>query len=254
MSGIMDNFRIEGRTAIVTGASSGLGVGFARALCEAGGQVVLAARRVDRLEQVAADLMSAGFRCITVEADVANAEDCTRVVACAVEEFGSVDVLVNNAGIGTAVPATREDPADFKRVLDVNLSGSYFMAQACGRVMPPGSSIINVSSIIGLTSAGLPQAAYASSKAGLFGMTRDLAAQWSQRKGIRVNAVAPGFFVTEMSDAYAPGYLDAQLERTLMGRAGELDELSTTVIWLASPASGYVTGQTITVDGGRTVT
>ena len=125
-------------------------------------------------------------------------------------ELGRVDVLVNNAGIGTAVPATRETPDEFRAVIDVNLNGCYWMAQACGRVMQPGSSIVNISSVLGLTTAGLPQAAYASSKAGLIGLTRDLAQQWTGRKGIRVNAVAPGFFASEMTDQYPEGYLEAQ--------------------------------------------
>ena len=129
------------------------------------------------------------------------------------EEFGRVDVLVNNAGIGTAVPATRETPEQFRQVIDVNLNGCYWMAQACGRVMQPGSSIINISSVLGLTTAGLPQAAYAASKAGLIGLTRDLAQQWTGRKGIRVNAIAPGFFASEMTDQYPPGYLESQAPR-----------------------------------------
>ena len=117
-------------------------------------------------------------------------------------EFGRVDILVNNAGVGTAAPATRETPEQFRQVIDVNLNGCYWMAQACGRVMQPGSSIVNISSILGLTTAGLPQAAYAASKAGLIGLTRDLAQQWTGRKGIRVNALAPGFFKSEMTDSY----------------------------------------------------
>ena len=136
------------------------------------------------------------------------------------EEFGRVDVLVNNAGIGTAAPATREAPDDFRRVIDVNLNGCYWMAQACGRVMQPGSSIINISSVLGLTTAGLPQAAYASSKAGLIGLTRDLAQQWTGRKGIRVNAIAPGFFASEMTEQYPPGYLESQQQRIPAGPQG----------------------------------
>ena len=135
-------------------------------------------------------------------------------------EFGRVDILVNNAGIGTAVPATRETPEQFRQVIDVNLNGCYWMAQACGRVMQPGSSIVNISSILGLTTAGLPQAAYAASKAGLIGLTRDLAQQWTGRKGIRVNALAPGFFASEMTDSYPEGYLESQMPRVLVGPQG----------------------------------
>ena len=172
----------------------------------------------------------------------------------AVETFGRVDILINNAGIGTAVPATRETPEQFRSVIDVNLNGSYWMAQAAGRVMQPGSVIVNISSILGLTTAGLPQAAYAASKAAIVGLTRDLAQQWGSRKGIRVNAIAPGFFESEMTDTYAPGYIESQMPRVLLGRMGDPSELAATAIWLSSAAGGYVTGQTIAVDGGITVT
>ena len=124
------------------------------------------------------------------------------------------------------------------------------MAQACGRVMQPGSSIINISSILGLTTAGLPQAAYAASKAGLIGLTRDLAQQWSGRRGIRVNAIAPGFFPSEMTDQYPPGYVESRVAGVPAGRAGEPEELAAAVLFLASPASSYVTGATLVVDGG----
>jgi NAD(P)-dependent dehydrogenase (short-subunit alcohol dehydrogenase family) len=169
-------------------------------------------------------------------------------------ELGRVDVLVNNAGIGTAVPATRETPEQFRQVIDVNLNGCYWMAQACGRVMRPGSAIINISSVLGLTTAGLPQAAYSASKAGLIGMTRDLAQQWTGRKGIRVNAIAPGFFESEMTEQYPPGYLEAQQARIPAGRKGDPRELAATVVFLASDAAGYITGQTLAVDGGMTIT
>jgi NAD(P)-dependent dehydrogenase (short-subunit alcohol dehydrogenase family) len=171
-----------------------------------------------------------------------------------VRDLGKVDILVNNAGIGTAVPATRETVEQFRSVIDVNLNGCYWMAQACGRVMGPGSSIINISSILGITTAGLPQAAYAASKAGLIGLTRDLAQQWTGRKGIRVNAVAPGFFASEMTDQYPEGYLEAMSPRMIAGRKGEPEELAATVVFLASAAGGYITGQTLPVDGGLTVT
>ena len=128
------------------------------------------------------------------------------------------------------------------------------MAQACGRVMQPGSSIVNISSVLGLTTAGLPQAAYAASKAGMIGLTRDLAQQWTGRKGIRVNALAPGFFASEMTEQYPPDYLDLMMVRVLAGRMGDPRELAATLVWLVSDAAGYLTGQTIAVDGGVTVT
>ena len=251
---MLDLFSLDGKVAIVTGASSGLGVAFARALAEAGADVVLGARRLDRLEETVSLVERTGRRAVAVRTDVASPEDCQGLVDAAMAELGHVDVLVNNAGIGTAVPATRETPEQFRQVIDVNLNGCYWMAQACGRVMQPGSSIINISSVLGLTTAGLPQAAYAASKAGLVGLTRDLAQQWTGRKGIRVNALAPGFFESEMTEQYPPGYLDAMGVRIPSGRQGDPEELAAAVVFLASAAGGYVTGQTIPVDGGLTIT
>ncbi|CAM3225693.1 3-oxoacyl-ACP reductase family protein [Nocardioides dubius] len=246
-------FRLDGKVAIVTGASSGLGVAFAEGLAQAGADVVLGARRAERLADTAELVRGAGRRALTVATDVADAASCQALVDAAVAEFGRVDVLINNAGIGTAVPATKETVEQFTSVIDVNLNGCYWMAQACGRVMAPGSSIINISSVLGLTTAGLPQAAYAASKAGLIGLTRDLAQQWTGRKGIRVNAIAPGFFVSEMTDTYPPGYLEAQMPRIPAGRKGDPRELAATAVFLASDAGGYITGQTLPVDGGMTI-
>lgn len=216
---ILDRFRLDGRAAIVTGASSGLGVTFAQALAEAGADVVLGARREDRLAGTRALVEAAGRKALAVRTDVTDPEQCRALVNAAIDAFGRVDILVNNAGVGTAVPATRETPDQFRSVVELNLNGCYWMAQACAQVMRPGSSIVNISSVLGLTSAGLPQAAYASSKAGLIGLTRDLAQQWTGRKGIRVNALAPGFFESEMTDQFPAGYVETTvIPRTLMGR------------------------------------
>jgi NAD(P)-dependent dehydrogenase (short-subunit alcohol dehydrogenase family) len=251
---ILDRFSLEGRVAIVTGASSGLGVAFALALAEAGADVAICARRAERLEQTAERVRELGRRCLAVAADVAVVEDCERVVAETVSELGRLDVLVNNAGVGTAVPATREDPADFRRVIDVNLNGSYWMAQSSARAMNDGGSIINIGSVLGQTTAGLPQAAYSSSKAAIIGLTRDLAQQWTGRKKIRVNALAPGFFPSEMTEQYPDGYLDQMLWRVPAGRPGDPAELAAALVFLASEASSYVTGIVLPVDGGMLTT
>ena len=238
--------------AIVTGASSGLGVSIAIAVAQAGADVVLAARRADALERTRALVAASGRRAISVRADLSNPEEAQAVVENALEEFGRIDALVNNAGKGSAVPATRESPDQFRSVIDLNLNGCYWMAQACGRAMGPGTAIVNVASVVALTSSGLPQAAYAASKAGLIGLTRDLAVQWTGRKGIRVNAVAPGFFPSEMTDPLPDEYIESQLPRIPAGRLGDPAELAAAVVFLLSPASAYVTGTTLFVDGGLT--
>ena len=244
-------FRLDGKVVLITGASSGLGLGFAWALAGAGAAVMLAARRVDRLKAAAAELAAAGARVDFEAVDVAAPEDCERLVAATVERLGRVDVLINNAGVGTAVPAVREKPEEFRRVIEVNLEGAYWMAQACGRVMEPGSSIVNVASMFGLIPSWAPQAAYSASKAGLIGLTRDLAQQWTGRRGIRVNAVAPGYFASEMTETIPEDRLLEYVRSAgPIGRLGEQRELDAAVLFLASDASSYVTGTTLSVDGG----
>ena len=251
MSSLLESFSLAGKVAVITGASSGLGVACATGLAEAGAEIAICARRVDKLEDTRAQVQALGRRCVAVRADVADPQDCTHVVEETVKQLGRVDVLINNAGIGTAVPATREAPDDFRRVIDVNLNGSFFMAQACARAMSDnGGSIVNIGSVLGSTSAFLPQAAYASSKAAIIGLTRDLAQQWTGRKGIRVNALAPGFFTSEMTDQYPDGYLEQMMFRVPAGRKGEARELVAAAIFLASDASSYITGCVLPVDGG----
>jgi NAD(P)-dependent dehydrogenase (short-subunit alcohol dehydrogenase family) len=248
---VLDRFSLAGKVALVTGASSGLGAGFAVALAQAGADVVLAARRADRLEAVRQEVEKLGRPALAVETDVTDPEACQAAVRAAVERFGHLDVLINNAGLGTAVPALRETPEQFRQVIDVNLMGAYWMAQAAARVMPPGSSIVNIASLLGLVKSFWPQAAYAASKAGLMGLTRDLNQQWSGRRGIRVNAVAPGYFRSEMTQEIPPDTLNEFITRTsTLGRMGEQHELDTVVVFLASPASSYIAGVTLAVDGG----
>jgi NAD(P)-dependent dehydrogenase (short-subunit alcohol dehydrogenase family) len=251
--GILDRFRLDGKVAVVTGASSGLGVAFAKALAEAGADLVLGARREERLGDTLKLVEAAGRTGVGLRTDVTRPEDCTALIALGVETFGHVDILVNNAGIGTAVPATRETPEEFRSVVAVNLEGSYWMAQAFARVAPKGSSIINISSILGVRSQGLPQAAYTSTPAAIVGLTMDLASQWTGRKGIRVNALAPGFFPSEMSDDLPPGTMEAVTTMAPAGRVGDPEELAAALVFLASDAASYITGQSILVDGGLSI-
>lgn len=247
---ILDKFRLDGKVAIVTGASSGLGVAFAKALAEAGADVALGARRLSRLEETAKLVEGAGRRAISIQTDITKPEECQRLVDEALAAFGRVDILVNNAALGTSVPATRETPSQFREVIEANLMGSYWLCQACGHVMKPGSSIINIGSVMGLTTGGLPQAAYSASKAGIIGLSRDLAQQWTGRKGIRVNVIAPGFYKTEMSGSVQNHTDGLVAARVLVGRMGELEECAAAVVFLASEAASYITGVVLPVDGG----
>jgi NAD(P)-dependent dehydrogenase (short-subunit alcohol dehydrogenase family) len=250
---ILERFSLDGKVAVVTGASSGLGVSIAQGLAEAGADVALGARRAAALERTAQLVEAAGRRAVCVETDISDEPQCRRLVERTVAELGRIDVLVNNAGIGTAIPALKETPEQFRSVVDTNLLGSFWMAQAAARAMADGGSIINISSIMGWLSVGMPQAAYMASKSALLGLTRDLAQQWTGRRRIRVNAIAPGIFETEMTGHFIDELLDAQLARIPAGRAGEATELAAAVVFLASDASSYVTGETLVVDGGRTV-
>jgi NAD(P)-dependent dehydrogenase (short-subunit alcohol dehydrogenase family) len=246
----LQSFRLDNRVVIVTGATSGLGVGFAHAVAAVGGKVVLAGRRADRLDDVAGKLTARGASVAVKPTDVADQKACQALVDFAMAEFGQLDGLVNNAGVGEVVPATRATPKHFRSVIDINLNGVFWMAQACAKVMRPGSSIVNVSSVLGLIAPRFPQAAYAASKAGVIGLTRDLAQQWSGRKGIRVNALCPGYFLTEMTEVGAE-QLEANVKaNSMLGRFGTQEELDPALIYLLSSASSYTTGTTLVVDGG----
>ncbi len=249
----VDRFRLDGKVAVVTGASSGIGERFARVLSGAGARVVLVARRMDRLERLAAELDDA----LPVAADLSRPDDLALPVAAAVRAYGRVDVLVNNAGIESSAPAVEEDVERFRQVLEVNLVAPFVLARTAAQDMlarGEGGSIVNIASILGLVGVGrIPQAAYAASKGGLVNMTRELAAQWATH-GIRVNSIAPGFFPSELTtrllgDPRGRGWV---ARHTPIGRAGEASEMDGALLYLASDASSYVTGTTLSVDGGWT--
>jgi hypothetical protein len=244
-----DLFRLDGRVAIVTGASSGLGARFADVLAAAGAAVVLTARRAVDLQAVADRLPDA----LAVPADIRQRADCAALVAAALERYGHIDVLVNNAGIAHAGPAEHEPIDVFTDQLETNTVATFVLAQLVGRhMLERGSgSIINIASagaFVSLDRYGL--AGYAASKAAVVGLTRELAAQWGDR-GVRVNAIAPGFFPTASSgflrDPDQVAWISA---RAPLGRPGRLDELDGPLLFLASDASSYLTGETLRVDGG----
>ncbi|NKQ54696.1 SDR family oxidoreductase [Amycolatopsis sp. K13G38] len=242
-------FDLTGRTAVVTGASSGLGERFAEVLAAAGATVWITARRRERLAALAE--RSPALR--PFPADVSDAADREALFDAVREESGTVDVLVNNAGVDGHVKPEQETPAEFAGVLGTNLVGPFHLAQLAAALGGP-LSVINISSILGLVSAApLGTASYAASKAGLLGLTRELAGHWG-RHGVRVNALVPGWFQTEMNGRlFADERSVRWIERnTMAGRAGQPSELDTALLFLASPASSYVTGQVITVDGGWT--
>ena len=247
---VIDRFRMDDKVVVVTGASSGLGVAFAKGFAEAGANLVLGARRAEKLESTKAMVEGLGRKAIAVPTDVTDPDSCTALAQAAIDQFGRLDVLINNAGVGTAVPALKETPDQFRSVLDINLNGVYWMAQACARVMQPGSSIVNVSSVLGMIPSMHPQAAYASSKAAVIGLSRDLAAQWTSRKGIRVNTLAPGFFPSEMTDQYDDAYNQMMAQLIPAKRLGDPEELAAACLFLASDAGSYISGATLVVDGG----
>jgi NAD(P)-dependent dehydrogenase (short-subunit alcohol dehydrogenase family) len=249
---VLDRFRLEGKVAVVTGASSGLGVSFALAIAEAGADVAIGARRADRLERTKELIETTGRRALAVRTDVTVIEDCQRLVDAAMETFGRVDVLINNAGVGGEYhPATEDPPEHFRAMVELNLMAGYWMAQAVGRVMEPGSSVVNISSVMALTTAKMPAAGYSSAKAGLLGLTRDLAGQWGPEKGIRVNALVLGTFPSEQTAHYSENYKRAVIKaRIPIGRFGEPEDAAAAVVFLASDASAYITGVTLPVDGG----
>jgi NAD(P)-dependent dehydrogenase (short-subunit alcohol dehydrogenase family) len=247
---IRELFDLTGKTAIVTGGSRGIGVEMAEALAEAGASLMLCARREEWLNETVEEFRGKGFQTEGRTADVAKAEDVQAVVDETVQKFGKVDILINNAGISWGAMPEDMPLEQWQKVLDVNLTGCFLMAQACGREMlrQNSGSIINIASIAGLTSSanGPFYAGYVASN------TRELAASWG-RKGIRVNAIAPGFFHSRLADKVIDIYERSIQETNVIPRVGNEGELKGVTVFLASDASSYITGQTIAVDGGMTV-
>jgi gluconate 5-dehydrogenase len=256
MPSITELFALTGRVAIVTGGSRGLGEEMAEGLAEAGAAVMICARREQWLTPTLERLAARGFRVEGLVADVSSPTDVQAVVDRTMAAFGRIDILVNNAGV-TWGARPEEMPLDkWQKVIDVNLTGAFLFAQASGREMLKREygRIINVSSIAGLHASvhGPHYAAYAASKAGLMGLTRELAASWG-RHGIRVNAIAPGFFHSRLADPVLPLVEPAIEASSPIPRVGAEGELKGVCVFLASDASNYITGQTIVVDGGRTI-
>jgi NAD(P)-dependent dehydrogenase (short-subunit alcohol dehydrogenase family) len=253
---VKELFALTGKTAIVTGGSRGIGKEMAEGLAEAGANLMLCARRAEWLDEAVAEFKARGFNVEGSLCDVGKRAEIQAVVDGTVAKFGSVDVLVNNAGISWGAMPEDMPLEKWQQVLDVNLTGCFLFAQAAGREMlkRESGSIINIASIAGITSSanGPFYAGYAASKAGLIGLTRELAASWG-RKGIRVNAIAPGFFHSRLADAVIDLYERSIQESNVIPRVGNEGELKGVAVFLASDASSYITGQTIAVDGGMTV-
>jgi NAD(P)-dependent dehydrogenase (short-subunit alcohol dehydrogenase family) len=245
-------FDVHDRVVLITGATSGLGSWLAEGLDAAGARLVLTGRRKERLDEV----VSQCSRAVGVAGDLVDDEVRRRCVAAALEHFGRIDGLVNNAGVLNAVPALRESADDVRALLEINLVAPMDLARRCAAAMREagGGSIVNVTSMSAVVATGatVPSAGYCAAKAGLAHASREQAVQWG-RYGVRVNAVAPGMFPTEMNDLTPepPGFF---LDRLVLKRAGTPAEIVGAVQFLLSDASSYVTGQQLVVDGGRTVT
>jgi NAD(P)-dependent dehydrogenase (short-subunit alcohol dehydrogenase family) len=252
---LLSQFDLSGKTALVTGASRGLGISFARGLAKAGCNLVLTARDLDRLALVASDLAQYGGKAVPFRADVAQMKDAEAMVDRAISEFGQLDILVNNAGISAVAAAEIMTSTQWQSVIDTNLTGLFYCAQSAARHMLRSGTgkIINIASMYGISASScISQVSYVASKAGVLGLTRELAVEWAPR-GLHVVALAPGFFRSDQTIwAFEQ---DVELGTNLlakvpMGRMGKLEELEATIVYLASSASDYMNGQALVLDGG----
>lgn len=242
---------LKGKTAVITGSARGIGRAIAEKLAEAGANIIVSDIMVEAGEQTAKEISEKfGVEAIFVEANVTLAEDNKRLVDTAVEKFGSIDVMVNNAGITKDGLFARMKQMDFELVLDINLKGAYLGSQAAYLKMMKqrSGSIINMASVIGLV-GNLGQANYAASKAGLIGMTKSIAAEAAKR-GIRCNTVAPGYIKSDMTDMLKEEVQNEIIKKVPMSKMGTVEDVANAVLFLASDLSTYITGKTITVDGG----
>ncbi|BDG48230.1 MULTISPECIES: SDR family oxidoreductase [Parageobacillus] len=251
---VLDLFKITGKTAIVTGGGRGLGEQIAVGLAEAGANVVVCSRKVEACEQVREKLEKLGVKSLALQCDVTNPDDVQRVVQAAVDEFGRIDILVNNSGATWGAPAEEMPLEAWQKVMNVNVTGTFLMSQAVGKVMirQQSGKIINIASIAGLGGTNpevLNTIGYNTSKGAVITFTKDLAVKWG-KYGIHVNAVAPGFFPTKMSKVILERVGKKILENTPLKRFGGEDDLKGAVLFLASRASDFVTGSLIVVDGG----
>jgi NAD(P)-dependent dehydrogenase (short-subunit alcohol dehydrogenase family) len=248
-------FDLTGKVALVTGASAGLGVHFARTLAAAGASVAIAARRADRLASLQAELQSAGAKAVAVELDVQSGDSITAAFAAAEKALGPIDIVVNNAGISIVRPALEMPVEDWDAVVNTNLRGAWLVAQTAGKRWLMGKRsgvIINIASILGLRTIG-QVAPYNASKAGLIHLTRALAMEWA-RHDIRVNAICPGYIETEMnSDFWKTPAGQRLIDRIPQRRIGQPEHLDGALLLLASDAGAFMTGSVLTVDGGHTV-
>jgi gluconate 5-dehydrogenase len=252
---VLEMFKLNGKTAVVTGGSIGLGAYMSKALAEAGANVVIAARKVDRCIELAQELEQLGVKALGVACDVSKAEDCQNLVDVTVKEFGSLDILVNNAGLTWGGDSMTFAMKDWHKVMDLNLHGLFQLTQMVGRVMREQGrgKIINIASLGGYGGTKpeeMDAVAYNASKAAVMTLTRDLAVKWA-RYGIYVNALAPGFFPTHMTEWILEKNSKYLLPRVPFGRYGGEDDLKGALVFLASAASDYITGEIINVDGGE---
>ena len=249
-------FSLQGRVALVTGASSGLGTQFAKALAENGASVALVARRADRLEAIKAEIETKGGKAVAIEADVTDRKAMASAFDAAEKAFGTITILINNAGIAqSSRRAIEVTPEEWRKVLSVDLDAVFHNAQEAARRMLAAQkkgAIVNIASVLGLGVAkGV--AAYATAKAGVIQVTKVLAVELAF-KGVRVNAIAPGWFVTEINDSYLNSEAGLALKREIpMGRFGAAGDLDGALLLLVSDAGSYITGATIVIDGGQVV-